>query len=97
MVVGFSTLIALGITESWTIVRKYTTLKRTLLVITVLIFVVDFSTFAYEYIGRRPITLSEVFNEQRAVAEYITSLNTKSPLVIYDTDISAKTVCIFEA
>ena len=91
MVVGFSALIALGISESWTIVRKYNTLKRILLVITVLIFVVDFSTFAYEYFGRRPITLSEVFNErERAVAEYITSLNTKSPLVIYDTDISAK-------
>lgn len=91
MVVGFSTLIALGITESWTIVRKYNTLKRILFVITVLIFAADFSTFAYEYFGRRPITLSEVFNErERAVAEYITSLNTKSPLVIYDTDISAK-------
>ena len=91
MVVGFSTLIALGITESWTIVRKYNTLKRILFVITVLIFAADFSTFAYEYFGRRPITLSEVFNErERADAEYITSLNTKSPLVIYDTDISAK-------
>jgi hypothetical protein len=91
MVVGFSTLIALGITELWTIVRKYNTLKRILLVITVLIFVADFSTYTYEYFGRRPITLSEVFNErERVVVEYITSLNTKSPLVIYDTDISAK-------
>ena len=91
MIVGFSTLIALGIVETWAIVRKYKTLKRMFLVIAILICVADVSTFAYEYFGRRPITLSEVFNErERAVSEYIATLDQDSPLVIYDTDISTK-------
>jgi 4-amino-4-deoxy-L-arabinose transferase-like glycosyltransferase len=91
MVVGFATLTALGIVETWAIVKEYTTLKRMFLVIAILICVTDVSTFAYEYFGRRPITLSEVFNErERAVSEYIATLDQDSPLVIYDTDISTK-------
>ena len=91
MIVGFSTLIALGIGETWAIVTKYPTLKRIFLVIAIMIFVADVSTFVYEYLGRRPITLSEVFNErERAVSEYIASQNTNTPIVVYDTDISTK-------
>lgn len=91
MIVGFSTLIALGIAESWTIVMKYQTFKRIILVITIIISIADVSTFVYEYLGRRPITLSEVFNErERAISEYIASQNKNTPIVVYDTDISTK-------
>jgi len=91
MVIGFSTLIALGIVEAWAIVKKYKTQKRMFLVIAILICVADISTFAYEYFGRRPITLSEVYNErERAIADYIPSLDIKLPIVVYDTDISTK-------
>nr|MBP6994078.1 hypothetical protein [Candidatus Woesebacteria bacterium] len=91
MIVGFSSLIALGITEGWTMISKYKHLKKIVVIVFVVVSLVDVSTFAYEYFGRRPITLSEVFNErERAVTEYISTLDSDSPVVVYDTDVSTK-------
>lgn len=91
MVVGFSTLIALGMTEGWAMVSKFKHLKKVVVIVFIVASLVDVSTFAYEYFGRRPITLSEVFNErERAVTEFISTLNNRSPVVVYDTDVSTK-------
>lgn len=91
MIIGFSTLISLGLLESWLILRKHHKLQKLFLIVMVALFTIDISTFTYEYFGRRPITLSEVFNErERAVSEYIDTLPKKTPVVVYDTDISTK-------
>lgn len=91
MIIGFSTLISLGLLESWLILRKHHILRKLFLIVMVALFTIDISTFTYEYFGRRPITLSEVFNErERAVSEYIDTLPKGTPVVVYDTDISTK-------